>query len=108
MTSKKFPLCYSCKFQKTETRSFYTKESRTPSSIHIQRECEKDPSRDCYKRTVCKDYEEAVYEPTDEEVEGFKRAVKNIRNCGICNRIMFTKEAEPICENCKIILEEDY
>ncbi len=108
MTSKKFPLCYSCEFQKTETRSFYIKESRTPNSILIQRECKIDPSRDCYKRTVCEDYKEAIYEPTVEEIEGFKRAIKNIRNCGICNRIMFTKEADPICENCKKILEEDY
>lgn len=108
MTSKKAVLCYSCKFQKTETRAFYTSESRTPKHIHIQRECKIDPSRDCYKRTTCKDYEIAIHEPTLEEVEGFKKAMKHIRTCGICNRIMFTKEADPICENCEKILKEDY
>ena len=108
MTSKKASLCYSCRFQKTESRAFYTTESRTPKHIHIQRECKIDSSRDCYKRTVCKDYEPATYEPTLEEVEGFKKAMRYIRNCGICNKIMFTKDVSPICENCEKTLKEDY
>ena len=103
---RRSPLCFSCKFQKTETRAFYNKESRTPNYIHIQRECRIDSTRDCYKRTECKDYEPNIYDPTYEEVEEFKKIMKYIRNCGICNRIMFTKEADPICEICKKLSEE--
>ena len=109
---KQTNLCYGCEFQKVESRAFYEDGKRTPSHIHIQRECKIDPTRDCYKRTSCKDFKQAVLEMTQEEFlesnRRFKEVIRAINHCGICNKVMFSIDVDPICDICKKTIEEGY
>ena len=38
----------------------------------------------------------------------FKEAIRTINHCGICNRVMFSIDVDPICDICKKTIEEGY
>ena len=53
-----------------------------------------------------------IVEMTQEEFlesnRRFKEAIRVINHCGICNRVMFSIDVDPICDICKKTIEEGY